>query len=175
MAQMDKCERRFQQVNVKVNNCLFISTTLSDPVELCLAIMEDILIQQKPRTHYLLRMVPVQKTCKAFIEDIEKSVKELIFEKFPKNKTSFYIAFKARNNNSLQRDVILKTLSNIITSYNLEAVAEYQTPELVLNVDILKNICCLGLLPHYLTKYAKYNLLKLLTPNDLDTEIKEAS
>ncbi|KAL7648059.1 UNVERIFIED_CONTAM: hypothetical protein RMT77_001676 [Armadillidium vulgare] len=154
-------QRLFQQVFVRVNNCIFISANISDPVELSISIMDSIIDSKMTITKHLVKLLPVQKTCRAFSDDIIKTTRELVLERFPKHKLRFYVAYKTRNNNSLDREFILKSLSNIIVDWNIEAVPDFKEPDIVLNVDIVKNICCLGLLPKFMTKYCKYNLIKL--------------
>ncbi|KAK8743322.1 hypothetical protein OTU49_001375, partial [Cherax quadricarinatus] len=153
-----KHPRRFQQVNCGAKNCVFIRTTLEDPLPLSVAIMDDIIENQKRRTKRLLRMIPVQKTCKAFHEDIEKAVEKLAQSYFKKESKTFYVVIKIRNNNSVTREQLTTSLIKIIENANSKNTPDLKYPEVVLNVDVIKKICCLSFLPEYFTKYAKYNL-----------------
>ncbi|KAB7496829.1 THUMP domain-containing protein 1, partial [Armadillidium nasatum] len=85
-------QRLFQQVFVRVNNCIFISANISDPVELSISIMDSIIDSKMTITKHLVKLLPVQKTCRAFSDDIIKTTKELVLERFPKHKLRFYIA-----------------------------------------------------------------------------------
>ncbi|XP_045613767.1 THUMP domain-containing protein 1 homolog [Procambarus clarkii] len=160
-----KHERRFQQVNCGAKNCVFIRTTLDDPLPLSVAIMDDILQNQKQRTKRLLRMIPVQKTCKAFQEDIEKAVGNLAKSYFEKESKTFYVVIKIRNNTTLPREQLTNALVQIIQDANSKNTPDLKYPDVVLNVDVIKNICCLSFLPGYFTKYAKYNLIMLADKN----------
>lgn len=159
--QKQKYERRFQQVQSGAKNCIFIRTTLQDPLPLSIAIMNDIIQTQKQQTKRLLRMIPVQKTCKAYAEDIEKAVEQLAKSYFEKDWKTFYIVIKIRNNNSVKRDELTALLVKVMQDVNPKNTPDMKTPDVVLNVDVIKNICCLSILPEYLTKYGKYNLVVL--------------
>lgn len=167
-------ERRFQQVHSGAKNCIFIRTTLQDPLPLSLAIMDNIIQTQKQQTKRLLRMVPVQKTCKAYAEDVEKAVEELANSYFEKEGKSFYVVIKIRNNNSVKREELTVSLVKIMQDVNPKNIPDMKTPEVVLNVDVIKNICCISFLPEYLTKYGKYNLVVLANKNK-EGKISEVS
>ncbi|XP_068240661.1 THUMP domain-containing protein 1 [Palaemon carinicauda] len=153
--------RRFQQVLCGAKNCVFIQTTLKDPLPLSLAIMDELLISQKQRTQKLLRMVPVQTTCKAYPEDIKKAVQELASLYFKEKGQTFCVIFKVRNNTKIKKENMAYDLATILQTVNSENKPNLNCPEVVLSVDIIRNICLLGFMPHYFTKYSKYNLVLL--------------
>lgn len=161
-------ERRFQQVECGATNCIFIKTTLSDPLALSMAVMDHILQTQEQCTKRLLRLLPVQATCRAFQEDIEKATKVLAEEFFQKDGSdgggkSFYVAFKCRNNSSVKRESVTGALVKILQDAHPDNTPDMVTPDVVVSVEVVKGVCCLSILPGYLTKYAKYNLLTLAT------------
>ena len=123
--------------------------------------MDDILKQQRQKTKKLIRMIPVQATCKAFQDDIEKAVKNLCETYFKEKGESFYIAIKTKNNNSIERESLKASLITVVSDAHSANTPELKDPEVVLNIDVIKSICCISLLPGYLTKYCKYNLLSL--------------
>ena len=59
-------ERRFQVIDSGIQNVLFIRTTVENPVALVQEILEDITKTNTQRSRHLIRLVPIQKTCKAF-------------------------------------------------------------------------------------------------------------
>ncbi|KAK3883174.1 hypothetical protein Pcinc_012505 [Petrolisthes cinctipes] len=160
-------ERRFQQVECGATNCIFIRTTLPDPLKLSMAVMDHILETKEQCTKRLLRLLPVQATCRAFQEEIEKEAKVLANEFFQKDGNnggggkSFYIAFKCRNNSSVKRESVIEALVQVLQDAHPDNTPDMVTPDVVLSVEVVKGVCCLGFLPGYLTKYAKYNLITL--------------
>lgn len=142
-------------------NYIFINTTLEDPLPLSLAIMDDILAKQQKKTKKLIRMIPVQTTCRGFMDDILKTVKKQCESYFKDKGQSFYIAIKIRNNNSVQQESLKSSLITVVSEAHSGNTPELKDPEVVVNIDVIKNICCISFLPGYLTKYSKYNLLIL--------------
>ncbi|MPC15305.1 RNA pseudouridylate synthase domain-containing protein 4 [Portunus trituberculatus] len=105
--------RRFGQVATGAKNYVFIRSTLEDPLPLSLAIMDDILKLQRQKTKKLIRMIPVQATCKSFQDDIVKAVKNLCESYFREKGESFYIAIKVRNNSSIERESLKASLITV--------------------------------------------------------------
>lgn len=142
-------------------NYVFIRSTLEDPLPLSLRIMDDILKQQRQKTKKLIRMIPVQATCRAFQDDIVKAVKGLCESYFKEKGESFYIAIKVKNNNSVDRESLKASLITVVTEAHSANTPELKDPDVVVNIDVIKNVCCISFLPGYFTKYCKYNLLSL--------------
>lgn len=153
--------RRFGQVATGAKNYVFIRSTLEDPLPLSLTIMDDILKLQRQKTKKLIRMIPVQATCKGFQDDIVKAVKNLCESYFKEKGESFYIAIKVRNNSSVERESLKTSLITAVSEAHSANTPELKDPEVVVNIDVIKNVCCISLLPGYFTKYCKYNLLSL--------------
>lgn len=136
-----------------------------------MAVMDHILQTQEQCTKRLLRLLPVQATCRAFQEDIEKAAKVLAEEFFQKDDSgdgggggkSFYVAFKCRNNSSVKRESVTGALVKVLQDAHPDNIPDMVEPDVVLSVEVVKGVCCLSILPGYLTKYAKYNLLTLAT------------
>lgn len=172
LASTPRPKRRFHQIRSGANNCIFIGTTLEDPLELSKKIMDDILDKQQQRTRRLIRMLPVQKTCKAVKENIEKAARELAEKCLAGTKQRYCIVYKVRNNHSLNRDEILQGICKVIQDVAPGCEADLKTPEIALNVEIIKTICCISLLPDYFSKYKKYNLEALANKNKREQENK---
>jgi len=154
--------RRFQVVESGVNNCLFIRTQVEDPAKLVYAILDDIEQKAIQRTKFLLRMLPVSITCKAYLADIIKATDTLITDFFAKegNKYPTYaITFKHRNNNQMKREQLFPELIKLFESKELPISADLKNPSVVFNVEVICSICCLSLMKDYY-KYKRYNLLE---------------
>ena len=72
--------RRFQVVESGVNNVLFIRTQVPDPLALVTKILEGIKETKKQVTRHLIRMLPVQATCKAYDQNVRPAVQALVDE-----------------------------------------------------------------------------------------------
>lgn len=156
----EKKSKPFQLVESGAKNFLFIKTTLDNPVELALKIVSDIYETKSQQTKFLIRLVPVEITCKAYIKDIENTFRTLAEKHFKQEAKTFSIAYNHRNNNNLQRDDVIKTIANVITQVRPDNKVDLKSAELVVIVEVIKGIGLLSVIPDYL-KYKKFNLLAL--------------
>jgi len=78
---------------------------------------------------------------------------------------SFCVQFKTRNNNQVKRDETILLFAKVVKELNPEAAVEFKTPDICVIVEIIRNICCIGICKDYY-KYKKYNLSELATKDD---------
>ncbi|XP_013784763.1 THUMP domain-containing protein 1-like [Limulus polyphemus] len=177
----NKTERRFQQVDTNVKNCLFIETKVIDPCQLVSTILDDIRSTQKQKTRYLLRMIPVSATCKAFVENIKKSVSVVLDEYQDSwrrhvgednSSPSFAIIFKARHNNSLSREEVIRAVLQVTKVKKPDWQPDLKDPLLVILVEVVQSVCCLSILKNYFF-FRKYNLIELLRSPCLQSLTRE--
>ena len=122
--------------------------------------MNDIITNQCNKTQKLIRLIPIQKTCKAYTEDIIRTTQEMAENFFKNGPKTFCVTIKIRNNSSIGKTIV-KDLAEIIQHIDPKNQANFKTPEVVFNVEIIKTVCCLSFIPYYLTKYKKCNLLEI--------------
>ena len=67
-----KTERRFQQVESGANNCIFIKTAIDAPGKLVEEIVNDLNETKVQKCRFILRMLPILGTCKAYEKNIEE-------------------------------------------------------------------------------------------------------
>lgn len=152
---------RFQQVETKTPNCVFIKTTVPNPIDLGVKIVRDIAATKKQKTRTLLRFIPVEVVCKASIEDIKNAAGKL-FDKYFLNvePKTFSIVFNKRYNNSVERMAIIRELADIVAFKNVQHKVDLKNAELSVVVEIIKGLCCLTVLPDY-NELKKFNLVEL--------------
>ncbi|CAI9616331.1 unnamed protein product [Staurois parvus] len=153
---------RFQSVESGANNVVFIRTLNVEPEKLVHHILKDLFTTKKKKTRVILRMLPVTGTCRAFPEDLKKYA-ETFFEPWFKapNKGTFQIVYKARNNNHMNRDEVIKDLAEIVGSLNPENKVDLSNPVFTIVVEIIKIVCCLSVVKDY-TLFRKYNLQEVV-------------
>ena len=79
IGRLPKCDMNIAQVvESGVNNVLFIRTTVADPLSLVTRILEGIRDNRKQVTRHLIRMLPVQATCKAYEENVKPTLQTLV-------------------------------------------------------------------------------------------------
>ena len=154
-------ERRFQVVDSGVQNLVFIRTTVESPVELAESIMKEVQSSGTQISRYLLRLVPVEVTCKAFPENVEEAAKPVIFKRFrEKGEISYCIQFKSRLNASFGREEAYKTIGKMVKDANPQSKVEFKDPDYVILVEVMKSFCCVSILSKYFS-FKKYNILEL--------------
>lgn len=158
---------RFQMVNTGAVNCVFIKTTLDDPLELGIKIISDIALTKQQKSRYLLRLVPVEAVCKANLPDILNAGGKLFDKHFLKEGHTFSIIFNKRYNNVIKRDDVIHELANVVSQKNIHNKVDLRNPELSVIVEVIKGMCCLSVVESYL-KYKKYNIVELANPTKDD-------
>ena len=161
VAAKEGVERRFQVVDSGVQNLVFIRTTVESPVELADSVMREVRTSGTQISRYLLRLVPVEVTCKAFSENVEEAVKPVISKRFQdKGETTYCIQFKSRLNNSFAKEEAYKTIGKMVRDVNPQSKVEFKDPDHVILVEVMKSFCCISILTDYFA-FKKYNILEL--------------
>jgi len=73
---------------------IFISSTLSNPLELVTKIVTKLDATKEQCTRYLLRLLPIEVTCKAYMDDIRIKANVLFEKYFAQEPKTFSIIFK---------------------------------------------------------------------------------
>merc|ERR1712107_199418 len=90
---------------------------------------------------------------------------------------TYSIIFKTRNNNQVKRDDTINTFAKVVRELNKSAKVEFKVPDLCIVVEVIRNVCCLGVVKEYF-KYKKYNLVEMAKAeeeNKVDEVCDEAS
>lgn len=157
---------RFQQVETKIGNCMFIKTTIPNPNELGVRLMRDIAETQQRKTRFLQRLWPVDTVCKANIEDIKNACGKLFDKMFLNTEpTTFSIVVNKRHNNSIDRMAIIKELAELVEFKSSAHKVDLKNPKITIAIEVIKGLCCISLLPDYY-KLKKYNIHELTQPKE---------
>ncbi|KAL0276557.1 UNVERIFIED_CONTAM: hypothetical protein PYX00_004116 [Menopon gallinae] len=151
--------KRFQVAESGANGIVFIKTTVPDPVQLVYKIV-TCFSKGVQKSKFLLRLLPVEVTCKAFLPEIATAIQPLLQKYFSQESKTFAVVFNHRNNDSLNRDEIIQTIAGLVCEKNLLHKADLKQPQLVILVEVIRSICCLSVVPDYFS-LKKYNLLEV--------------
>ncbi|XP_012214787.1 THUMP domain-containing protein 1 homolog [Linepithema humile] len=158
--EMPLSARKFQVVDTGVKNMIFISSTFSNPLELVTKIVTKLDATKEQYTRYLLRLLPIEVTCKAYMDNIRIKANTLFEKYFAQEPKTFSIIFNRRSNNNIKREEIIKDLAEIILRKNPGNKADLKNPEIAVIVEVIRGICLLSIAPNYY-KFKKYNLLEI--------------
>lgn len=158
--EMPLSSRRFQVVDTGVKNMVFIASSLPNPLELVTKIVSKLDTTKEQCTRYLLRLLPIEVICKAYMDNIKTKANELFEKYFAQEPKTFSIVFNRRSNNSIKRDEIIEDLAEIILKKNPGNKADLKNPDIAVIVEVIRGICLLSIAPNYY-RFKKYNLLEI--------------
>lgn len=163
----------FHQIETGTTNCMFIKTTVDDPLELGVRIIRDLAESKEKKSKFILRMIPIETVCRAKLEDIINAAGKLFDKHFLKDPSTFAINFNKRLNNDVSRADVIKELADLVTQKNIGNKVNLGNPDKSIVVEIIKGWCCLSVVPDYL-KLKKYNVNELwTTSNDSKPDVPE--
>lgn len=164
-----KTKKRFQSVESGAKNVLFIRTELENPVELAEKIMSDIQRTKQQLSRFLIRLVPIEDTCKAYVGDIEKAIEPLLEKHFKDQPRTFSIVFNHRNNSNVARDEVIKVVADKVSAIRPDHKVNLTGAELSIVIEIVRGIALLSVVPDFL-KFKKYNLHALSSKTDVSNK-----
>jgi len=121
-------------------------------------------------------MLPVQATCKAYEENVKPSLQTLV-DNFVADRpqgesfTKYQVLFKARMNQNLFREDVLKIVQESVRDKNFKV--DLKNPGVCFVFEIIKSNCCISLLPNYF-QYKKYNLIELAQTDRVESKAAES-
>ncbi|XP_012153190.2 THUMP domain-containing protein 1 [Megachile rotundata] len=152
--------RRFQVVDTGVKNVIFIRSSIIHPLELVTKIITELDRTKQQRTRFLLRLLPIEVVCKAYMNDIKLKADTMLEKYFAQEPKTFSIVFNRHSNNNINRDEVIEDLAEIISKKNPGNKADLKAPELAVIVEVIRGVCLMSVAPHYY-KFKKYNLLEI--------------
>ena len=170
-ASEDRAERRFQQVESGANNCIFIKTSLDKPDQLVDNIVTDIIQSKTQKSRFILRLLPILGTCKAYEKNMEEMAENVLSSSLKTiSGTTYSVLFKTRNNNQVKRDDVFRIIGSVMRSQTQPWTVELDDPDICIVVEIIRTVCCLGIVTDFYKK-KKYNLVELV--KDCSSSSKE--
>ncbi|XP_057663875.1 THUMP domain-containing protein 1 homolog [Diorhabda carinulata] len=167
-----KSEKRFQQVESGAKNFLFIKTTLENPVELAQKIMADIKSSGANQTRFLIRLIPIEVTCKAYVKDISIAFKPLSQKYFKDEPTTYSIVYNHRNNDNINRIELVQAVGAIVTETNSENKVDLKNANVSIIIEVIRGIALIGVIPDFI-KYKKYNLMSIVEQDNMPNKLED--
>lgn len=158
-----KQDRKFQVADSGAKNVVFIRSTVPSPVKLAYSIVKDISETKLQQTKVLIRLIPIEVTCKAYEENITKAIEPLLVQYFKEKARTFSIVINVRNNSSFDKDSIIKTVASDVSKIREDHTVNLKEAELSIVIEIIKGIALIGVVPDF-HKYKKYNLHAFTEP-----------
>jgi tRNA acetyltransferase TAN1 len=147
-----------------------------DPIETVRTILSDLEKGEKkmPSSRFVQRMIPMQATCFASVDEIRATAQALMKKFFPPNTKTFAIAAKRRNNGNLKRDQIIDTVAGLVLDSNPDCKVNLENPEVTIVVEVCKTLCGISIVPSC-DKFKNFNLVMVREQQDQEDEEAEES
>jgi len=163
-------EKRFVSVDTGVANNIFVALMSDsiDPCALVYSILKDIKSTGQCKSRYIQRLLPIELTCKAYIDDIQKTLmsnQEFMSKHFQPSKSdddnadppTYAIFYKCRNNNHLTRDDIFRVVNELVLATNPLAKVDLEKPKKAILIEVLQKVACISIVDDY-AEFCKFNL-----------------
>lgn len=151
--------KKFRQIPTKCKNIIFVEILNSlDPRLVVQQIFADIESDGKGKARFANRFIPIQRTCKATIESVEKLISELLSHE-SSEETSFIVLCKIRNNNELKRMDFVESIAAIVKKERPKWKVDFDQPKITVSIEVMIKVSCVSLLHDY-NKLKKYNLIE---------------
>jgi len=164
--QLKPSNRRFVTLDTNVANNVFVATESAElePCILVHSILTDIKETGRRQSRFTQRLLPVEITCKAYADDIERALtanKDLLSKHFTVDKDSepptYAIFYKHRNNDHLKRDDVYRVVNELISATNPLAKIDLDKPKKSVLIEVLQTVACISIVEDYV-EFSKYNL-----------------
>ncbi|RKP09809.1 hypothetical protein THASP1DRAFT_13776, partial [Thamnocephalis sphaerospora] len=130
-----------------------------DPVEMTMTILRDIARTGQQRTRYTNRIIPITRTCRSEISEIEQLAEQVLAPAFHNRKDEssaaplsrtipiqFAIQPKIRNCNRVDRDELIRTVARKVGEPHKVNLSQ---PEKTIIVEVFKGICGMSVVTGY--------------------------
>ncbi|XP_071962336.1 THUMP domain-containing protein 1-like [Antedon mediterranea] len=166
---------RFQALKTSANNVLFIKADIENPCELAHYILSDLQETKKLKSRAILRLLPVSGTCKTYDDKLEQLADKIVAPHFEFSCKTYMYVIKIRINTTVKSKTIMGILDRIIRrNEDLNHRANMDNPELVILVEVIRNVCCMSVIKDF-KKFRKYNLHSIVEVLEDKKEGKEES
>lgn len=137
-----------------------------DPVETVQQVLHDLdsSSTSAPSSRFVTRMIPIQATCFASLEEIGLTAEALV-QKYLKDvaPSTFAVNIKRRNCSTVTRDEIINAVAGAVLSMEgakNEWKVNLKSPNYTIMVEICKTLCGMTIVKDY-ASYRNFNLLEI--------------
>jgi len=159
-------QKRFEIIDTNVRGVSFVKFLDKNlnPLTIVQNIMNDVLHTQVAKTRFCQKFIPTEFTCRASTADICKFIKPLIelhFNEIKERPKKFSIVYKARHNDTMNRNEIIVAVANIVEElFNKEQKqfeVDLNNPDICIMIEMARKVAYLSVVNDYY-KLRKLNL-----------------
>lgn len=110
-------------------------------------------------SRFVTRMIPIQASCNASVEDLASTVKVLLDRLDKSGKATYSIVCKRRHNEYLKRDNIINAIVPQVQASARDWTVNLKEPDYTIHVEVCKNLCGVSIFSsEYLANLGNFNL-----------------
>ncbi|WFC94759.1 hypothetical protein MBRA1_001393 [Malassezia brasiliensis] len=129
--------------------CFVQCTPPMDAARVVARVLEDVIKTGESRSRFVQRLAPVDALCRADVDAIRATATQVLPRYFPADRPRTYrIEPRIRSHTSLSRDVLIPLVASCIPDTAAHR-ADLAHPEVVILVEVLKNVCGIGAVEDY--------------------------
>lgn len=167
----DKGNRLFVYHKTNINGLAYLSMKADaegpGPVQLASALAQEVKDTRQCRTRLCIRFLPVEKVCRADVEEIGRTAKELTDVHFPTGEGAatlrFAVAYEHRASKDLDRMEVINSVVNQIPQPPHKV--DLTNADKTILVQLLKANAALSVVSNY-KQLSKFNVRELSTSDD---------
>ncbi|CAL8467124.1 g6660 [Coccomyxa elongata] len=167
----DKGNRLFVYHKTNINGLAYLSMKADaegpGPVQLASALAQEVKDTRQCRTRLCIRFLPVEKVCRADVEEIGRTAKELTDAHFPTGEGAatvrFAVAYEHRASKDLDRMEVINSVVNQIPQPPHKV--DLTNADKTILVQLLKANAALSVVSNY-KQLSKFNVRELSTSDD---------
>ena len=133
-----------------------------DPLEVVQKIITDIQINNTdaPSSRFISRMIPIQGTCYATIDEITDLVGALLDAYLPKtdDPKTFSVAIKRRNCSTVTRDEVITAVYNLVIAKKPNYKVQLKNSAVTVVVEICKTLCGVSVIDDCTARFQNFNI-----------------
>ncbi|KAF2144613.1 uncharacterized protein K452DRAFT_284936 [Aplosporella prunicola CBS 121167] len=169
-------ERLFQHVRVDTDCIMFFKTKAPiDPVELVRRICEDAMASTQLKTsRFIKRLTPMTLMGKATEKSLEEVAAQVLAPHFHGEANmgkKFAIRPNIRNHKMMTRDQVIKSIAAAVGPGHSVDLKDY---DLLILVDIYKNVCGMSVVGEDFERLKRYNLSEIYEPTPREQAKEQA-
>lgn len=160
-----------------------------DPIETIRLVSKDLLSKDKdaPSSRFVTRMIPIQATCFASMDEIRRTVRPLLRQfllpaslsrqqknqdpnaQSKNNASTFQIVFKRRNCDNVRRDEIIDAIGKIIEEISPPGLlaVDFDNPDFTIQIEVCRTLCGMSVVPQCKSLH-NFNLFEMRKDKQVD-------
>uniref|UniRef100_A0A914XAM7 THUMP domain-containing protein n=1 Tax=Plectus sambesii TaxID=2011161 RepID=A0A914XAM7_9BILA len=152
--------RRLLQRPTGAKNTIFVASTAGeDKCEIARRLVKEVQEDGESVCRFLMRILPVEVTCKFYLDDVSKAAAQLISKHFANvdPPPSYAVMYKSRNQDKLSRKDAIDIVTEAVRGVSPLSKVNLADPDKAVIIEATRTIVCMSVVTDF-AKLRKYSL-----------------